>query len=147
MATLAGALYALYVGAVSPSSYFSADLTIQLLLMVIIGGAGSLWGAMLGAAIVRSLIKYLNVLAGADWVGSLPNWLHQTIGQPLLLFGVIYLALIYFFPQGIAGLAQRLNLARSLVPRPGLAQVEAEAAVAGVGEPVPETPAAPVEAP
>jgi branched-chain amino acid transport system permease protein len=126
VATLAGALYALYVGAVSPP-VFSADTTIQLLLMVIIGGAGSLWGAVLGAAIVRYLNHYLGVLSTSDLVANLPSWLHQTIGQPLLIFGVIYLLLIYFFPQGIAGLAQRLDFGRTLVPRPGLGQVEVEA--------------------
>jgi len=134
--SLAGALYALYVGAVSPP-IFSADLTIQLLLMVIIGGAGSLWGAILGAAIVRSLIHYLNQLSGADWVGNLPTWLHQTVGQPLLIFGVVYLALIYFFPQGIAGLALRFNLGRTIGPRPGLDAVEGEAAALTPGDSAP----------
>jgi branched-chain amino acid transport system permease protein len=126
LATLVGALYALFVGAVS-TNLFSADVTIQLLLMVIIGGAGSLWGAMLGAAIVRALDRYLNDLAGAGWVTNLPNWLHNTIGQPLLIFGLIYLLLIYFFPQGIAGLVQRRFPGSSPVPQPGLAEVEGDA--------------------
>jgi branched-chain amino acid transport system permease protein len=42
ISALAGSLYALWVGAVSPN-LLATDLTIQLLLMVIIGGAGSLW--------------------------------------------------------------------------------------------------------
>jgi branched-chain amino acid transport system permease protein len=126
LATLVGALYALFVGAVS-TNLFTADVTIQLLLMVIIGGAGSLWGAMLGAAIVRALDRYLNELAGAGWVSNLPNWLHNTIGQPLLIFGVIYLLLIYFFPQGIAGLVQRLRPGGPVGPQPGLAEVEGDA--------------------
>jgi branched-chain amino acid transport system permease protein len=142
--TLAGALYALYIGAVS-TNLFAADLTIQLLLMVIIGGAGSLWGAILGAAVVRYLDRYLNDLASAGWVTSLPNWLHQTIGQPLLIFGVIYLLLIYFFPQGIAGLAQNLNLGRSLVPQPGLGEIEAEAVATIPGEIPPEIEPVPIE--
>jgi branched-chain amino acid transport system permease protein len=136
LATLAGALYALYVGAVS-TNLFTADLTIQLLLMVIIGGAGSLWGAILGAAIVRALDRYLNDLAGAGWVANLPAALHNTIGQPLLIFGVIYLLLIYFFPQGIAGLVQRWNIGRSVVPRPGLGEIETDAVTTAPGEPAP----------
>jgi branched-chain amino acid transport system permease protein len=72
--------------------------------MVIIGGAGSLWGAIIGAAIVRALDRYLNELSTSSFVAHLPTWLHQTLGQPLLLFGCIYLVLVYFFPQGIAGL-------------------------------------------
>lgn len=128
LATLVGALYALFVGAVS-TNLFTADVTIQLLLMVIIGGAGSLWGAILGAAIVRALDRYLNDLAGAGWVSNLPNWLHNTIGQPLLIFGVIYLLLIYFFPQGIAGLIQHRFPGSSGAPRPGLAEVEGDAVI------------------
>ncbi|MDQ2744366.1 MAG: branched-chain amino acid ABC transporter permease [Chloroflexota bacterium] len=123
IATVAGALYALFVGAVS-TNLFSADLTIQLLLMVIIGGAGSLWGAMLGAAIVRYLNHYLAVLSTSSFVAHLPHWLQQTLGQPLLLFGCVYLLLVYFFPQGIAGLTQRLRFIRSAMPRPGLGEIE-----------------------
>lgn len=144
--SLAGALYAVFVGSVA-TSLFSADITIQLLLMVIIGGAGSLWGAVLGAAIIRYLDHYLNVLSSSTLVTNGPTVLHQTLGQPLLLFGVIYLLLIYFFPQGIAGLAQRWNLGRPLVPRPGLTAVEAEAATTGVESPgdAPVSPVGPTE--
>jgi branched-chain amino acid transport system permease protein len=135
--SMAGALYAVYVGNVS-TSLFSADVTIQLLLMVIIGGAGSLWGAIVGAALIRYLNHYLNVLSSSTWVTTGPNWLHQTLGQPLLVFGVIYLLLVVFFPQGIAGLTQgRLHLGRSLVPKPGLGEIEAEAALPVEPEPVP----------
>lgn len=132
MATLVGALYALYVGTVS-TNLLTADMTIQLLLMVIIGGAGSLWGAILGAAVVRYLDHYLNLLAASGFVAGLPSWLHGTIGQPLLIFGVIYLLLIYFFPQGIAGLTQRRwRLGRSAVPQPGLGEVETQATAAAL---------------
>jgi branched-chain amino acid transport system permease protein len=128
LATLVGGLYALFIGDVS-TNLLSADLTIQLLLMVIIGGAGSLWGAMLGAALVRYLDHYLNLLSTSDFVGKLPNWLHQTLGQPLLIFGCIYLLLVYFFPQGIAGLVQRYAIfGRPAGPRAGLGEIEAEAA-------------------
>jgi branched-chain amino acid transport system permease protein len=124
----AGALYAIFVGSVS-TNLFSADITIQLLLMVIIGGAGSLWGAIVGAALIRYLNHYLNVLSTESFVINGPNWVHQTLGQPLLVFGVIYLSLVVFFPQGIAGLIQgRLHLGRSLVPKPGLGEIESEAA-------------------
>lgn len=134
VATLAGALYAIFVTTVSPNM-LSADMTIQLLLMVIIGGAGSLWGAILGAAIVRYLDYYLNILSTEGWVASLPPVLHNTIGQPLLIFGVVYLLLVYFFPQGIAGLTQRWALFRSAVPQPGLGEVEARSATTAGEEP------------
>jgi branched-chain amino acid transport system permease protein len=133
MAALAGGLYALFVGDVS-TNLLAADTTVQLLLMVIIGGAGSLWGAMVGAALVRYLNHYLNVLATASFVTALPDWLHGLLGQPLLIFGVIYLLLVFFFPQGIAGLAQRRgHPGRPVAPRPGLARLEPEAGGATMG--------------
>lgn len=136
IATLTGALYALFVGTVT-TNLFTADYTIQLLLMVIIGGAGSLWGAAIGAALVRYLDHYLNTLATSSFVTSLPSWLHQSLGQPLLIFGIIYLVLIYVFPQGIAGLVRtRLQLPAS-VPRPGLGEVEGRAVATAAGDAVP----------
>lgn len=138
--SLGGGLYALYVGAVS-TDRFSADTTIGLLLMVIIGGAGSLWGAMIGAGIIRYLNYYLSIFSTSSFVGHLPAWLQQTIGQPLLIFGVIYLLLVYFFPQGIAGLTQqRWHLGRSAVSRPGLLSEEQRAEPAVVGDPSVPTP-------
>lgn len=137
--TLAGGLYAIFVGTVSPG-LFSADLTIQLLLMVIIGGAGSLWGAMVGAAIMRYLNTYLNDLSASSFVAHLPHWLQQTIGQPLLVFGVVYLLLVLFFPQGIAGVVQRFRPGESLGPQPGLGEVETVAEEPGLGEPAPPAP-------
>jgi len=123
--SLAGALYALFIGAISPN-LLAADFTIQLLLMVIIGGAGSLWGAIVGAALVRAFNRYLTTLSASSFVGHLPHWLNQTIGQPLLIFGCIYLILVYFFPQGIAGLVQRrLGPIAGAAPS-GLAEIENE---------------------
>jgi branched-chain amino acid transport system permease protein len=105
-----------------------------MLLMVIIGGAGSLWGAMLGAGILRYLNYYLNQLSTSSAILHLPPWIQQTIGQPLLILGVIYLLLIYFFPQGIAGLVRRRAGAARLAASSGLGAVEAGAA-GGSGDP------------
>jgi branched-chain amino acid transport system permease protein len=38
----------------------------------------------------------------------MPGWLSNTLGQPLLILGCIYLLAVYFFPTGIAGLARTL---------------------------------------
>ena len=140
--SLAGALYAIYIGFVSTED-LSVDITIQLLLMVIIGGAGSLWGAIVGAAILRYLNYYLGQLSTSSAVTHLPPSLQQTVGQPLLILGVIYLLLIYFFPQGIAGLVQRyFNSTQTPVPI-GLNNVESgleETSLTETGVPIVETP-------
>jgi ABC-type uncharacterized transport system YnjBCD ATPase subunit len=89
---------------------------------------------MVGAALVRYLNHYLNVLATATFVSALPNWLHGLLGRPLLIFGVIYLLLVFFFPAGIAGLVQRRgHPGRPVAPQPGLAKLEPEAGGTTVG--------------
>jgi branched-chain amino acid transport system permease protein len=118
LASLAGGLYALAVGDVS-TSLLTASSTIEILLMVIIGGSGSLWGAAVGALLVRSLDHYLNVLSTSSFVTSGPGWLQSVIGQPLLLFGIIYLLLVYFFPNGISGLFGGLPAGGGTRRRPG----------------------------
>lgn len=142
VASLVGALYALFIGTVT-TTLFTADLTIQLLLMVIIGGAGSLWGAIVGAAVVRYLNHYLVVFSGSSLVTSLPDWMQKTLGQPLLLFGCIYLLLVYFFPQGVAGLIQRYSIfGPRLLPAGagtvGLGEVEGKTAVSSPQTPIGE---------
>ena len=103
---LAGGMYAIYIGYVSTDN-LSAGITIQLLLMVIIGGAGSLWGAVAGAGVLEYANHYLNQLPGSGLLSHFPIWVQNTAGQPLLILGIIYLGLIYFFPEGIAGLLQK----------------------------------------
>jgi branched-chain amino acid transport system permease protein len=140
LCSLAGAMYAIYVGYVS-TDFFSASLTIQLLLMVIIGGAGSLWGAILGAAILRYLNYYLAQFATSSALSHFPSWIQQTVGQPLLILGVFYLLLIYFFPQGIAGLASRhLSFARTSTPVVGLGEIDLVVDEPVVGAPTPPDP-------
>ena len=104
--SLAGAMYAIFIGYISPDN-LSANVTIEMLLMVIIGGGGTLWGAIFGAAVLRYANHYLNELPTSGLLAHFPSWVQNTLGQPLLVLGVIYLLLIYFFPQGLAGLVQR----------------------------------------
>jgi branched-chain amino acid transport system permease protein len=74
--------------------------------MTIIGGVGTLSGPLLGAAIVRLLDHWLDseLLRVA-----LPTWLRTD-----LLFGLIYVALVLFFPAGIIGAINRLGGTRSV---------------------------------
>lgn len=86
LATLAGGLHALFFRYVSAMA-FSVDTTLNVLLMTIIGGSGTLFGPILGAVIVRA--------AGA----VLSSYTHQW----LLIFGLIYIFVVLFMPQGLLG--------------------------------------------
>jgi branched-chain amino acid transport system permease protein len=79
---------------------------IDLLLMVVIGGMGTLYGAIIGVVLMTLAQFYLKDLmaAGAEASASLP--LLPDLLNPdrwLLWLGLCFILLVYFFPSGIAG--------------------------------------------
>lgn len=104
IAALAGMLMVLYEKSAS-FEMLSVNLTIQALLMTIIGGIGTLIGPMLGAATIRLLDQWLK---GALMQSVLPTWLRAD-----LVFGLIYIALVLFFPAGLMGAVRKIRGQRS----------------------------------
>ncbi|HEY0735175.1 MAG TPA: branched-chain amino acid ABC transporter permease [Herpetosiphonaceae bacterium] len=100
LASLAGMMLVLYDKSAT-FEILSVNMTIQALLMTIIGGIGTLIGPMLGAATIRLLDQWLE----SGWLHTLlPGWLRTD-----LLFGLIYISLVLFFPAGIVGAFNRLR--------------------------------------
>ncbi|CAA9580709.1 MAG: Branched-chain amino acid transport system permease protein LivM [uncultured Thermomicrobiales bacterium] len=102
LATVAGVTYLFLLGSATPRAV-SADFTVTLLLMVIIGGSGSLWGPIAGAMLYHYLNVRLAVWAGSETVKALPAALGRPLSEPLFVFGVIFILLVLFFPRGLAG--------------------------------------------
>lgn len=90
----------------------SADLTISLLLMVVLGGVGSRWGAVIGAVVYVLLSQRLAVLAQTPAILELPAFLRIPLSEPLFILGAIFVLVVLFLPGGIAGLGARLAAAR-----------------------------------
>lgn len=86
-AALAGFFHALHSPIVSPS-IASLGWTVVALLIILIGGVGTLTGALIGAAVYRLLQFYLD-----RWFGEISSF----------LLGVVYIALVLFIPYGIVG--------------------------------------------
>ncbi len=110
IAALAGALMALLLGYIGAGTTLSFSVMVDLLLMVVIGGMGTLYGAALGAAAI--------VLAEYDLQPGLAALAHATAGWPLLpaLFqpdrwllwlGLLFILIVYFLPAGIVGTLRR----------------------------------------
>jgi branched-chain amino acid transport system permease protein len=116
LATLGGVVYVLLIGTASPDTA-SPNLTLTLLIMVVLGGAGTRWGAFLGGMLYTFADKRLPTLAGSDFVQSLPSFLSTPLSEPLFVLGVLFILIVYFVPGGIAGLITRS-------PRVGLAALE-----------------------
>lgn len=101
-ATLAGILYMLLQSGTQPSAV-GADLTITVLVMVVLGGVGFRWGAIVGGVLYTILDQRLTVLARSEWIGDLPAVLRIPLSEPLFLLGVLFILVVMFLPGGIAG--------------------------------------------
>ncbi|MBM3567600.1 MAG: branched-chain amino acid ABC transporter permease [Alphaproteobacteria bacterium] len=106
IATLAGAMMALWLRYNGPATTLSFSIMVDILLMVVIGGMGSLYGAILGATLFILAQNYLQDLmkqaaAATQGVPLLPELLHPD--RWLLWLGVLFVLSVYFFPSGIVG--------------------------------------------
>lgn len=93
IASVAGAVYAGYVGYIDPSSS-SLDEGILMLAMVTVGGVGNFKGPLVGAAV---LIAIPEILRFADFPDAIAANLR------LLLYGALLIIMTHFRPQGLAG--------------------------------------------
>jgi branched-chain amino acid transport system permease protein len=129
---VAGALFAHKIGFLAPD-IFSVLLSIQLLLMVVVGGLGSLHGALFGAVFVALLPVAISQARDAvpTWIGRVGGLLGKGAGdaaftvadrfvkQPGLepgIFGLILVLFILFEPLGIYGRWLKLKLYFSTFP-------------------------------
>lgn len=109
IATVGGMVYLLLVGTVAPSSVAATTVTVSILVMVVLGGAGTRWGAVAGAMVYVYLQQYLLKIAAGRSFASLPAPLRVPLSQPDFLLGAIFVLFILFAPGGIAGLAARFR--------------------------------------
>lgn len=96
-AGLAGSVFALWVGLTAPGG-FGVTLSLQLLIAIVIGGSGSLLGAVWGA---------IFLIAVPDLTSGLSTSLHlpSTVGNnlPLAIFSVALVLAVLLFPEGLQG--------------------------------------------
>jgi branched-chain amino acid transport system permease protein len=105
-ATLAGCLLALWLRYNGPDTSLSFEIMIDILLIVVIGGMGTMYGAICGATIFLLAQSYLQDLMAiaAKATEGLP--LLPALLSPdrwLLWLGILFVLSVYFFPTGIVG--------------------------------------------
>jgi branched-chain amino acid transport system permease protein len=108
IAGVAGAFYASYMTFISPQA-FDIQLSILILMMVVVGGLGSIPGALLGAVLLTLMPEFFRVLAD----------------YRLWFYGAILILMMVYRPQGILG-HQRHLLPRLFVPDMGLFSARTE---------------------
>jgi branched-chain amino acid transport system permease protein len=114
VAALAGALMALWLRYVGPKTSLGFEVMTDILLIVVIGGMGTMYGAVVGAALFIIAQNYLKELMGVgssalEGVPLLAAALHPD--RWMLWLGVLFILSIYFFPIGIVG---KLRLRRAM---------------------------------
>jgi branched-chain amino acid transport system permease protein len=92
-ASMSGSLYAHFLAFISPNA-FGLMFSILLLMMVVIGGSQSLWGGLVGAAILTLLPEYLRALEDFE----------------VLAYGAILLSVLLFMPQGVLEGMRRIGV-------------------------------------
>ena len=111
-ATLAGVMLALWLRYTGPDTSLSFEIMMDVLLIVVIGGMGTMYGAALGAALFVVAQSYLQDLLrlGSEAASGLP-WLAALLSPDrwLLWLGVLFVLSVYYFPTGIVGKLRARN--------------------------------------
>ena len=99
-------MLALWLRYNGPDTSLSFEIMMDVLLMVVIGGMGTIYGATVGAAVFLVAQSYLQDLLrmGSEATASLP-WLSALLSPDrwLLWLGVLFVLSVYYFPTGVVG--------------------------------------------
>jgi branched-chain amino acid transport system permease protein len=106
IAALAGALFATWLRYVGPATTLGMEIMMDILLIVVIGGMGTMYGAVVGTTIFVLAQNYLKTLMGglSEATSALP--LIPDLLSPdrwLMWLGILFILSVYFFPTGIVG--------------------------------------------
>ncbi len=106
-AGLAGGVYAFYVGYVAPGS-FPVLLSFEYVVMAVVGGLGTIEGALVGAALVTVVVQLLNQVATLE---GMPRYAPSVLSYAA--YSLLLIVAVLFLPEGIMARARM----RSLVVR------------------------------
>ena len=93
-----GSFHACYNFNIEPEDIMSLDLSILIAMMAMVGGAGSLWGPIIGAAVLVPMKSYLG-----SWLGGKAG----LAGLDLVIYALIIMAIAAFEPRGIWGIVEK----------------------------------------
>jgi branched-chain amino acid transport system permease protein len=113
----AGGLFVHFQGTINVQDVF-LDFTFLSLAMLVVGGAGSLWGAVVGALLVSGLDSFLG-----DAENGAVSWLHAPDGTRMVVVASFMAVVVVFLPRGLTGGREvslaRLSTRRSASPQAG----------------------------
>lgn len=98
--SIVGSFHACYIKNIEPEDTMSLSISILIALMAMLGGAGSLWGPIIGAGILIPLKSYLK-----EWLGATAG----LVGIDLVIYGMIIMLVSAMEPRGIWGIIERIR--------------------------------------
>ena len=120
--SLAGSLYGVYVGFIDPSTVLALDLSVQIVMICIIGGIGTIVGPVVGAALLVPLSEALRsnaitdalikagVVSAESKVGA---FLKENLSHAhVLIYGILVVIVILFMPDGVLGFFRKFGARR-----------------------------------
>ncbi len=96
--SVAGSLFTQYILVIDPETVFPLLLSIQVVLMTMLGGVGTLWGPIIGAAVLLPLQEITRIYFGGT--GGAVD---------LMIYGALILLISIFYPRGLIGLVDKIT--------------------------------------
>ncbi|HJV38593.1 MAG TPA: branched-chain amino acid ABC transporter permease [Geothrix sp.] len=122
LTSLAGSFYGIYVGFVDPPTVLGLDVSVQIMLICIIGGMGTIWGPVLGSLLLVPLSEALRsnmITEGLVKIGLVSAdskvglFLKENLAHAhVLIYGILVVLVILFMPDGLMGFVKKLALRR-----------------------------------
>jgi len=113
--SLAGSFYAIYIGFIDPPTVLALDISVQIVLICIIGGIGTIWGPVIGSLVLVPLSEALrsNLIAQMVFKAGLTTeesgvgiFLKEHLSHAhALIYGILVVVVILFMPDGVLGWA------------------------------------------
>ena len=98
--SMVGSFHACYIKNIEPEDTMSLDISILIALMAMLGGAGSLWGPIIGAGVLIPLKSYLK-----EWLGATAG----LVGIDLIIYATIIMLISAIEPRGIWGVIEKIR--------------------------------------
>jgi branched-chain amino acid transport system permease protein len=118
LTSLSGSFYAIYVGFIDPPTVLGLDTSVQIVLICIIGGIGTIFGPVIGSLVLVPLSEALrsNLIAQAIFKTGLVseesgvgNFLKENLGHAhALIYGILVVVVILFMPDGVLGFIKKM---------------------------------------
>jgi len=120
---LSGVFYGLYIGFIDPASVLGIDLSVQMVLICIIGGIGTNFGPVVGALVLvplsealraNLLSKFLFSIGVVQETSRVGGFLKENLAHAhVLIYGILVVVVILFMPDGVLGFGKKLIARRS----------------------------------